>query len=47
MTVGEPAPEQTWLEKNATLVEMKRIYGATIRYFTTARFDNILCASKR
>jgi len=33
-TVGDPTPEQSWLEENATLVETKQIYGATLRYFT-------------
>jgi len=31
--VGEPAPEQSWLEENATLVETKQIYGATLQFF--------------
>jgi hypothetical protein len=31
--VGEPAPEQSWLEENGTLIEMKQIQGATLRYF--------------
>lgn len=31
--VGEPAPEESWLEENATRVEMKRIHGATVYYF--------------
>jgi hypothetical protein len=32
--VGEAAPEQSWIEENAMLVETKRIHGATLRYFT-------------
>jgi hypothetical protein len=32
--VGEPAPEQSWLEENAMLVGVKRIHGTTLRYFT-------------
>jgi len=32
--VGEPAPEQDWLEDHATLLETKQIYAATLRYFT-------------
>ncbi len=31
--VGEPAPEKSWLEENATLAESKRIQGATLYYF--------------
>jgi hypothetical protein len=31
--VYEPAPEQSWLEKNATLAETKRIGAATLYYF--------------
>ncbi len=41
--VGEPAPEKTWLEQNATQVEMKRIHGATVYSFrpreSTAFFE--------
>jgi uncharacterized membrane protein len=32
--VGEPAPEQSWLEEHAMLVGVKRIHGTTLRYFT-------------
>ena len=32
--VGEPAPEQFWLEENSLLVDTKQIHGATLRYFT-------------
>jgi hypothetical protein len=31
--IGKPAPEQSWLEENGTLVEMKQIRGAVLRYF--------------
>jgi uncharacterized membrane protein len=32
--LGEPAPEQSWLEEHAMLVGVKRIHGTTLRYFT-------------
>jgi len=31
--VGEPAPELSWLDENAKLIETKRIYGTTLSYF--------------
>jgi mannosyltransferase len=33
-TVGNPAPEQSWLDVNAKLVEMKQFHGTILRYFT-------------
>ena len=32
--VGDPAPEQSWLEENSRLVEMKQFHETTLHYFT-------------
>jgi hypothetical protein len=43
--LGEPAPEESWLEENTTLVEMKQFYGATIRYFIPRGSSRFFAAS--
>ncbi len=40
--VGEPAPERSWLEENARLVEKKRIHGHHDLLLQTAQCDHVL-----